>query len=414
MPPKGQGKNSAKAQKAKAKKERQLLEARMRECQEKCAEARGFLEPTGRNAEPNFTKAKAALDAAFAAYDTSSQAHFMLGQWHRMQGMYAEAVESYSHALDIEPTNVQALEWRGHCYQALRDFAHAVEDNTSIIALDPENDHAYNMRGLCVLQSSVPGLRLRSADFGSCVSDFQNAVRLNEANYYAMTNLGKAYEDQGRFEEAIECYGKALDCSENYAYARLRRGCTALRMAEQSLLRSAKATLNSDEENEAAATSASASAHASSSRHKGTATAAAAASSLLSSQRPASEATTLQDVKAEVRQQMEEEQEARTVGLLLKQADGDFAALLDPSPEAKKLAADVTVVLNIGICALLSKNVNRAEEYLKLAQEIVAKRPELVADGEAPPIESVDTLKSVLAIRLKELHALKELSRSTV
>ncbi|KAG5483878.1 hypothetical protein CUR178_06875 [Leishmania enriettii] len=404
MPPKGHSKSSAKAQRAKAKKEKQLLEARMRLCEEKCAEARGYLEPTGRSAEPNFTKAKAAVDAAIEAYDASSLAFFMLGQWNRMQGMYEEAIESYSQALDLEPTNVQTLEWRANCYQALHDYPHAIEDNTSIIALDPENDHAYNMRGLCVLQSSVPGLHLRSIDFKSCVRDFSTAVRLNEANYYAMANLGKAYEVQGYLEKAIEYYGKALDSSEYYAYARFRRGCTALCMAERLLLRREEEGSSESDAPEAASGSLKAR-DGSSTRHM------AEAASSTSSQAPGG-ATTLKEVKAEVCRHMEEEKEARRVEMLLKQADSDFSLLLDNTPEGKQLAADPAVVLNIGICALLSKNINRAEEHLMLAQDIVAKRPGLVEDGEAPPLENRDTFNCVLGIRLKELQKLKDMARS--
>ncbi|KAG5484741.1 hypothetical protein LSCM1_06562 [Leishmania martiniquensis] len=404
MPPKGRSKSLAKAQRAKAKKERQLLEARMRLCEEKCAEVRGYLEPTGRNAEPNFIKAKAALDAAIEAYDANSLAFFMLGQWNRKQGMYEEAIESYSQALDLEPTNVQALEWRASCYQALHDYLHAIEDNTSIISLDPENDHAYNMRGLCVLQSSVPGLRLRSIDFKSCVRDFSTAVRLNEANYYAMANLGKAYEIQGHLEKAVDCYRKALESSENYTYARFRRGCTALCMAERLLLRRGEEEGNSESDTEAASGTNKAQG-CTSTRHM-----TEAASS--TSNRAPGGAATLKEVKAEVRQQMEEEKEARKVEELLKLADSDFSLLLDHTPEAKQLAADPAVVLSIGICALLSKNINRAEEYLRLAQDIVAKRPSLVENGEAPPLENRDTFKSVLDIRLKELQKLKDMARS--
>ncbi|CAJ1018854.1 putative Tetratricopeptide repeat [Leishmania utingensis] len=405
MPPKGQSKSSAKAQKAKAKKERLLLEARMRECQEKCAEARGYLEPTGRSAEPNFTKAKTVLDAAFEAYDASSLAFFMLGQWNRMQGMYREAIESYSHALDMEPTNVQVLEWRGNCYQTLHDYVHAIEDNTSIVSLDPENDHAYNMRGLCVLQRSIPGLRLRSVDFESCVRDFSTAVRLNEANYYAMANLGKVYEVQGHLEKAIEWYGKALDSSERYAYARFRRGCAALRMAERLLLRREEEEGCSDSDVPDAVAGTAKAWHDNSIKHMVEATA------LANSRVPGG--ATREAVKTEVRQEMEQEEEAQTVARLLRLADSDFTLLLDRSPEAEKLTADPTVVLNIGICALLSKSINKAEEYLNLAQDIVVKRQDLVEDGDTPPLKHSDAFNSVLTIRLEELQKLKDMARSS-
>ncbi|KAG5510108.1 hypothetical protein JKF63_07004 [Porcisia hertigi] len=412
MPPKGHSKNSAKAQRAKARKERQLLEAQIKACQEKCVEARGYLEPTGRNAEPNFTKAKAALDAAIESYNENSFAFYLLGQWHRMQGMYEEAIESYTQALDLDPTNPQTLEWRAHCYQALHDYSHAIEDNTSIISLDPENDHAYNMRGLCVLQTNVPGLHLRSIDFQSCVHDFSTAVHLNEANYYAMANLGKVYEVQGDLDKAIECYGRVLDNSENYTYARFRRGCTALGLAERLLLRQGEEEEEEEEKGKGSGGSAPevAPGTVKVSQSSSTQQIAGAASSMNNRVLKGPEA--LKEVKAEVLQQMEKQKEAQTIEKLLKLADSDFTKLLDCTTEEKKFTADVTVVLNIGICALLTKNTSRAEEYLKLVQEIVAKRPALVEAGEAPPIENADILNSVLDIRLKELQRQKDMVRS--
>lgn len=403
MPPKDPSKASLKAQKAKAKKEKQLLDAKIKESQEKCVEAKGFLEPTGRNAEPNFIKAKTSLDAAIEAYDAGPLPFFLLGQWHRMQGMYAEAIENYSHALDLEPTNVQALEWRGNCYQALHDYPHAIEDNTSIITLDPDNDHAYNMRGLCVLESCVPGLRLRSVDFAACVSDFKNAIRLNEANYYAMANLGKAYEVQGDNEKAIECYGRALRVNESYTYAKFRRGCTALRMAEL-ILRERAGDEDEDEvdENDNAPAATSGGVELAQKSVKG---GFEGGDSSRTSTRPAlqSGAALLAEAKSEVRQQFENEEAAKTSAQLLQVAESDFTALLDPNPEANKAAADVMVVLNLGICALLKKNIKKGEEFFKLTKEILEKRPGLVEDGEAEPIENADAIKQVLAIRKAEL-----------
>jgi tetratricopeptide (TPR) repeat protein len=399
MPPKGPSKASLKAEKAKAKKEKALLEARIKECQEKCTEAKSFLEPSGRNTEPNYAKAKASLTAAIEAYDAGPLPFFLLGQWHRMQGMYTEAIESYSHALDLDPTNVQALEWRGHCYQTVGDYPHAIEDNTSIITLDPENDHAYNMRGLCVLESCVPGLRLRSADFTSCVNDFNTAVRLNEANYYAMANLGKAYEVQGDSNKAIECYGRALRINESYSYAKLRRGCTALHMAE-TLLRDRE---GEDDESDGVAQDAIKSGSVLSQKAANETPGGDGPGHRSKTSTPQSGAALMAEAKAEVRQQFEDEQAARTSANLLQMAEGDFTALMDNDPEASQAAADVMVVLNIGICALLKKNIKRAEEYFKLAKEILEKRPSLVEDGEAEPIENAETIKQVLAIRKGEL-----------
>lgn len=409
MPPKEQSKAALKAQKAKAKKEKQLLDAKIKECEEKCEEAKGFLEPTGRNAEPNYVKAKASLDAAVDAYDASPLPFYLLGQLYRMQGMYAEAVESYSHALDVDPTSVQTLEWRGNCYQALRDYPHALEDNTSIITLDPENDHAYNMRGLCVLERCVPGLRLRSADYEACVRDFSTAIRLNEANYYAMANLGKTYEIQGDNDMAIESYGRALRVNEGYTYAKFRRGCTALRMAEAIIHRREQETEDLDDPPREAAEDGAA---APPRKDVDTSVGGEVASRSTKTSAPRNATALIEEAKAEVRQQFEQERETQASAHLLRVAESDFTALMDPNPDANKAAADVMVVLNIGICALLRKDVKKASEYLKLTHEIIAKRPGLVEDGEAQPIDNAEAIKQVLAIRQAELKREKDRIRS--
>ncbi|KPI84999.1 tetratricopeptide repeat (TPR) protein [Leptomonas seymouri] len=407
MPPKESSKAPLKAQRAKAKKEKQLLDARIKESQEKCAEAKKFLEPTGRSTEPNFSKAKASLDAAIEAYDARPLPFFLLGQWYRMQGMHTEAVESYSHALDLDPTNVLALEWRAHSYQTLHDYPHAIEDNTSIITLDPENDHAFNMRGLCVLEGCVPGLRLRPLDFASCVNDFSTAIRLNEANYHAMANLGKAYEVQGESDKAIECYGRALRVNEACTYVKFRRGCASLRVAES--------ILNCEQEGDGFdSVSPDSAEHSEGSLLKDASPDATTSGFGRSTKAfvPQNGDALLEEAKTEVRQKFDKERAARMVAHLLQVAEEDFTALMDPNPDANKAAADVMVVLNIGICARLKKDFKKADEYFNLVQEILEKRPGLVEDGEAKPIENADTIKQVLAIRRSELKRERDRIRS--
>lgn len=398
MPPKKRSKSSEKARKAK---ERKLLEARIKTSNEKCEEARGYLEPTGRNSEPNLVKSKTAIDAAMEAYDSNPLVYYLLGQWHRIQEGFDDAVSNYSHSLDLDPTSVRTLEWRAHCYQMLRDFPHAIEDYTSVIGMDPENDHAYNMRGLCVLEGRVPGLKLKSAYFEACTRDFRSAIRLNEANYYAMTNLGKACEDQELLEKALTYYDDALQVNDAYTYARFRRGCTALRLAEKMTLRLKQESELQANEKEAMRTS------------KQLQTVRSGANPERNhADAPNPSNVTLQDIKEEIREEIVLISERKSTKDLLCRADADFVALLAGNPDANKMAADVTVVVNIGICALLQDNVARAEEYLKYAKEIINQRPQLVEEGVAQPIENVDVVLGVLTIRSNELQQVKEALRA--
>ncbi|CCW63482.1 unnamed protein product [Phytomonas sp. EM1] len=219
----------------KARKERKLLEEQIKKSNEKCDEARGFLEYTGKNTESNILKAKEALDIAIELYNSNSVAFFLMGEVYLAQRQHQRALESYSRALAINPTHVASFERRAICYEHLNDTDHAIQDYTSIIDLEPNNDYAYNMRGLCILNRQVPGIILSSSCFTLCENDFKAALRLNKANYYALANLGKLYEDQGELNQALTYYTAALDVKENYTYSRFRRGCTFLQLAENML-----------------------------------------------------------------------------------------------------------------------------------------------------------------------------------
>lgn len=379
---KKKSRSRGKSKKALERKERKALEERIKKCKEKCEDGRAFLEPTGKNAEPNYVKAKAALEAAIEIYRNHAPCFFFLGECSRGQGNLEIAVSQYSHALDLNPTYVRALEGRATCFRTMKDFMHAIEDYSSIIQLEPENDYAYNMRGLCYVNGSVPGLRMKKSEFEKCVEDFKTAVRLNEANYYAFCNLGRAYEDQGEMELAINEYTKALAVKDDYSAALFRRGCTALRWVEAEL----RTNSSVDEYDSNPCTT-----------------------EETSSTPPQKKCVTVEQIENEIRSTITAQNKEASVAARLDQALADLLALL-PVPNGEnfnKLTADVSVVMNLAICYVLKKIFVSAEEYFKYAEDIIKNRPELVSEGLAQPIEDLNSIKATLALRKEEMHKLK-------
>lgn len=379
---KKKSRSRTKSKRALERKERKALEERIKKCKEKCEEGRGFLEPSGKNAEPNYVKAKAALETAIEIYGNHSPCFFYLGECSKGQGELENAIAQYSHALDLDPTYVRALEGRAACYQAKKDFFHAVEDYTSIIQLDPANDHAYNSRGLCYVSGRVPGLRMKKSDFEKCMGDFKTAVRLNEANYYALCNLGRVYEDQGEMELAVNAYTSALRVKDDYAAALFRRGCTALRWVEMET----RSYYSVDEYCGNLFT-----------REVGNETI------------PSNKFLTVDQIENEIRSSIMAHNKEASIGARLDQAITDFLALLpvQNAENTNRLTADVSVVMNLAICYMLKKVFTSAEEYFKYADDIIKNRPELVADGLAHPIEDLSSIKAALALRKEELHKKK-------
>lgn len=241
MPPKeaaaapAAGGGGDKAAKAREKKEKKLLEQQMNDSQAKCEEGRVLLEPEGKAAQPNYNKAILAFDAAIELFPDNAVAFTYRGTCNKETGRSEQAIEDFSRAFALDPQNINALEGRAACHESMLQFDKAISDYTSIIEIHADNDHAYNMRGICRLRKKPPGLLLKSADFGAVINDFNSAIRLNENNYYAMANLGKAYEDQHMFKEAIAEYSRALEVKDDYNYAVFRRGCAALSFVERAI-----------------------------------------------------------------------------------------------------------------------------------------------------------------------------------
>ena len=222
-----------KAAKAKEKKEKKLLEQQMKDSQDRCEEGRVLLEPEGKGAQPAYAKAIVAFDAAIELFPDNALAFTYRGVCHRDLGRFDAALDDFSKAFALDPQSTVSLEGRAACYEAQFEWDKAISDYTTILGIHKENDHAHTMRGLCRLRKRAPGLLLKSADFGAVLNDFQRAVQLNENNYYAMVNLGKAYEDQRMFYDAIAAYNKALSVKDDYLYAMYRRGCASLSLVEQ-------------------------------------------------------------------------------------------------------------------------------------------------------------------------------------
>lgn len=383
MPPKGKSKSksrsASKSKSAQDRKEKKALEERIKKCKEKCEEGRVFLEPTGRNSEPNLVKAKAALDASIEIYHSHAPCFFYLAECYRREGNFEVAIEKYTQALDLQPTYIKALEGRGTCYQAVRDLPHAMEDFSSIITFEPDNDHAYNMRALCHLIGRVPGLRMKCVDFQKCVADFKSAIRLNEANYYAMCNLGRVYEDQGEMELAINAYTAALSIKDDYTVALFRRGCASLRWVEMDT--SVKFSVDEYCDNPCAVKAVEDD-----------------VSPKVNKKLP-----TFAEIEDEIRAGHIMERTNSSISARLDQAIADFQALL-PNPEVtNKLFADAKVLLNLGVCFLMKNNLAKAGEYFKYADEVIQSRPSFVEEGEAEPIEDLEAIQEVLAFRKGEL-----------
>lgn len=149
---------------------------------------------------------------------------------------YAEAVFSYSKAIEINSKNIQALYSRGLAYLFWQKFEQALSDFDSVLELDSNHINALNNRGYLFLLGGLFDEALMDLDkaieldenfaeayinrgstyselnnFEGAVADFKKAIELNPDSYSPYVELGRVYYKTNDFETSIKNYSKAIE-----------------------------------------------------------------------------------------------------------------------------------------------------------------------------------------------------------
>jgi tetratricopeptide (TPR) repeat protein len=194
----------------------------------------------GKTAQPatNLPKAIKEFDDAIALNAQNAEAYFLRGRCFQEQHDLEKAVGDFAACLTINELHIHALLQQALCFEAVADTQRAIDNYSSIIQIDPRHDAAYNLRGCARLAGRGGlGLKLRHVDFTAVEADFLAAISCNENNYYAYCNLGRLYDEHGKYDKAVANYTKAMHVKDDYNYASYRRGCAALTAVEEALRR---------------------------------------------------------------------------------------------------------------------------------------------------------------------------------
>ncbi len=111
----------------------------------------------------------------------------------------------------------QAEVWYAKGQQALKskNYEEAVEYFTRAVELDPSNYKYYEKRGLTYLYAEKPG---------QAIDDLTISVDINPKNADAYNNRGLAFSFQGDLDQAINDFNRAIDIDPNFGQAYLNRG----------------------------------------------------------------------------------------------------------------------------------------------------------------------------------------------
>jgi tetratricopeptide (TPR) repeat protein len=147
------------------------------------------------------------------------------GQVYFARGNYAQAITTYSCALQVDASYVPAYISRGFAYAAQRDDARALEDYKQALELDPNAVQAYNNRGI---------LYTNQGNFDPALADFNKAIELQPENAVAYHNRGVVYAAQGDYDSAIADFQKAIELNPKFPDPHAALGAVYLAKAKSS------------------------------------------------------------------------------------------------------------------------------------------------------------------------------------
>jgi TonB family protein len=138
---------------------------------------------------------------------------------------FDRAIDSFSHAQEIAPTNANAYDGRGLAKSNKGDNDGAIADLNVAITLDPRSARAFNNRGFA---------KSRNSDIDGAIADYTEAIRLNGAYTLAYINRGRVKAKKNDLEGAIADFTQAITLEPNNAAAYFDRGRARQRRGETS------------------------------------------------------------------------------------------------------------------------------------------------------------------------------------
>ena len=134
----------------------------------------------------------------------------------QMKGELEEAADLYKKSIASHPT-AEAYTFLGWTYSFMGRLDDAIEECRHAIKVDPDFGNPYNDIGAYLIEQG---------QFDEAIPWFEQAMQAKryESPAFPHLNLGRVYERKGRWDEALDCYKKALTLNPNYALAKKALG----------------------------------------------------------------------------------------------------------------------------------------------------------------------------------------------
>jgi Tfp pilus assembly protein PilF len=134
----------------------------------------------------------------------------------QMQGDLELAVDLYKQSIQTYPT-AEAYTFLGWTYRFQGNIDQAIEECKNAILIDPTFGNPYNDIGAYLIEKDKPDEAIPWLEKATC-------SRRYEAYHYPWYNLGRVYISKEMYNQARECFEKALTIEPEYALAKQALG----------------------------------------------------------------------------------------------------------------------------------------------------------------------------------------------
>lgn len=120
---------------------------------------------------------------------------------------YINAIEYYNQSIKLNPNNVKSIYRRGRSYEEIGKYKKAYDDYMKVITIDKKYTSAY---------LSIAIYHHRNSDFLLSESYSKKAIKINSDLYLAHYWLGRSYQNQGNFNEAMKSFNNSISLNKNF------------------------------------------------------------------------------------------------------------------------------------------------------------------------------------------------------
>ena len=139
---------------------------------------------------------------------------------------YGDAIQSYNKVLEIEPQNVEALYEKGKIFYKLKKYEDAIKWYDKALQIEPNNTNVKQNREIALKSLKTQNFlelidviktQYTKKNYSDVINLSNKAIKINPKNHLSYLYKGYTLQELTRYEEALQCYDKILKIKPKHA-----------------------------------------------------------------------------------------------------------------------------------------------------------------------------------------------------